>query len=156
MYDCVFLFPTAIVMFIVAVSQQATVKPPNLSLLMKRVLNFMRTPGLAHILVTSSFQCVCFNKSLCFNFQFYLQLVLSSPPLFDHNNTLKSQNLVRSADEINNLFSLKKRKTRTVYRKQTVYPEQKPHEISNNVFINVTNRVFLLFPCTANNQNLME
>ena len=40
-----------------------------------------------------------------------------SPPLFDHNNTLKSQNLVRSADEINNLFSLKKRKTRTVYRK---------------------------------------
>ena len=55
-------------MFIVAVSQQATVKPPNLSLLMERVLNLMRTPRLAHILVTSSFQCVCFNKSLCFNF----------------------------------------------------------------------------------------
>ena len=48
---CFSLSPTAIVMFTVTILQQATEDSLPISSLMKRVLNFMRNPKLAHILV---------------------------------------------------------------------------------------------------------
>ena len=48
MVDVFFISPTAIVMFTVAILQQATIKPSNI------IAHFMRNPKLVHILVMSA------------------------------------------------------------------------------------------------------
>ena len=57
-----FSFPH-IVMFTVAILNKATVKPPNISRqsLMKMVLNFMRNPKQAHILVNKKYISLYFK-----------------------------------------------------------------------------------------------